>query len=144
LFAITVAILIWLRNPPVHTDTPVTIGVEPAQQPLQAPSSTDLVNLDGVWYAELAGTGIAFAQVVITQQGDHIEGEVSMLDGSGYARFSGEISGEGASWTFTDMFGNAGRGTGVLRPDGRHMDATVVSASGMVEHQVLHRGHLPN
>ncbi len=126
----------WEIGAPAES-APSTEGLYP-DVPAPAPAS----DLDGIWFAEPAGTGVAVARVEFQQEGDQFQGQAVMLDGSNAATVSGVIEGPVARWTWTDRFGNTGSGVGTLRPDGDHMDATITSA-GLVETQVLHRGHLP-
>ncbi|GEM_PF-3765108 len=142
--AAAVVVLVSVRDQSVGLEgMDSTTDRTPAVQPTaQAPLPVDAVDLSGLWYAELPGTGVALAQVIIKQEGDRFQGTSITLDGGIQGSFSGSIRGRTARWQFIDSFGNVGTGVGTLRPDGRHLDAQV-TAGGITELHVLHRGHLP-
>jgi serine/threonine protein kinase len=125
--------------PPEATSQPAQEKQLPTEPPpIPPPVVDEYVNLQGTWYDELMGTGIALLRVVIYQKGNSVSGPI--LDGQGlqWGTFSGRVKGNVLDYKVYSSLGESwGRGT--LDPDGNHMRVLVMGA----ERHILHRNHLP-
>jgi serine/threonine protein kinase len=102
------------------------------------PLHASYADLQGTWYDELAGAGIALVHVVIRQNGTAVSGPILDAQGIMWGTFSGRVTGNILEYNYYSSFGN-GWGRGQLDPDGNHMQVLV---NGRERH-ILHRNHLP-
>ncbi len=123
----------FLDNP--KQQAPVQPLVSPLVPPPVIPS---YVNLQGTWYDELTGSGIALLHVVIQQNGNSISGPILDANGVQWGTMSGTVNGNIFEYNYYSNFGN-GWGRGQLDPDGNHMQVLVKG----VERHTMHRNHLP-
>jgi serine/threonine protein kinase len=95
-------------------------------------------NLQGQWFDELAGTGIAHARVIIQQNGNSVSGTALDAQGIQWGTLTGRVDGNVLNYNYSSKLGS-GSGRGELDADGNHMRVLVNG----VEFHILHRNHLP-
>jgi serine/threonine protein kinase len=90
------------RNPPsssLQTVPPSQPTPEPTPQPTPQPApqvppvTKSYANLQGTWYDELTGAGIALLHVVIHQNGNTVSGPILDVQGIQWGTFSGRVAG---------------------------------------------------
>jgi serine/threonine protein kinase len=95
-------------------------------------------NLQGQWFDELAGTGIAHARIIIQQNGNSVSGTALDAQGIQWGTLTGRVDGNVLNYDYSSKLGS-GSGRGELDTDGNHMRVLVNG----VESHILHRNHLP-
>jgi len=128
-----IVILADMNNRPTSTVGPVVTPPPP-----NPPIIPEYANLQGTWYDELTGAGIALLRVAIYQKGNSVSGPILDLQGLQYGTMSGQVNGNVLDYTVTSNYGDSW-GRGILDPDGNHMHVLVKG----VERHTLHRNHLP-
>jgi serine/threonine protein kinase len=134
--------LIDSNNRPSNIQQPVVTPPPTYQPPLQPPPGPPPVqsyaNLQGTWYDELTGAGIALLHVVIIQKGNSVSGPILDAQGNQWGTFAGIVNGNTLEYKAFSNYGDSW-GRGALDPDGIHMHVLVKG----VERHTMHRNHLP-
>jgi serine/threonine protein kinase len=126
-------------NPPVPISTQQQTRTQTRTQTQPIPPVIpSYANLQGTWYDELTGAGIALLRVVIQQSGNSISGPILDANGIQWGTISGSVNGNILEYNYYSNYGN-GWGRGQLDLDGNHMQVLVKG----VERHTLHRNHLP-
>jgi serine/threonine protein kinase len=118
---------------PPQTPSPQT----PPSEETKPPIIQSDANLQGTWYDELEGTGIAQFRIILVQNGEVVTGIMYDTNGFQWGTISGRVSGNVFDYNYYSRFEN-GSGQGQMSPDG---DMDVVVNGG--QRHVMHRNHLP-
>jgi serine/threonine protein kinase len=94
-------------------------------------------NLQGTWYDELEGSGVAQYRIILEQNEKVVTGTMYDMNGFQWGTISGRVNGNVFNYNYYSSYGN-GSGQGQVTPDG---DMEVV-VNG-VQKRVMHRNHLP-
>jgi serine/threonine protein kinase len=95
-------------------------------------------NLQGQWFDELAGTGIAHSRIIFQQNGNSVSGTALDAQGRQWGTIAGSVEGNVLNYSYASVLGS-GTGRGELDAAGNHMRVLVNG----VELHILHRNHLP-